>query len=142
MKPDVPNIRLNLVIYLYLSRLISKLCHIKRVAGYLFCTGRIGMHIIVSSIICHVRWYQIFPDITLHLVSYLYLLIINLSFYFKIVANKTSTCIANQHQKQWKENPKTIRSYCDWEEIQTPDRIRFLESEWWVALSLTLVHIT
>ena len=62
---------------------LSKFWHIKRVAGYLFCTGRNPTHILISSIICHVRWYKIFPDITLNLVSYLYLLIINIPFLSK-----------------------------------------------------------
>ena len=79
-----PDITLNLVSYLYLLinniHFLSKSWHIKRVAGYLFCTVRNVTRIIISSIICHVRWYQIFPDITLNLVSYLYLLIINIHF--------------------------------------------------------------
>ena len=85
----------NLILYLLIIYIpfLSKFWDIKRVAEYLFCTGRNGIRIIISSIICHVRWYQIFPDITLHLVSYLYLLIINLPFNFKIVAYKTSTWV-------------------------------------------------
>ena len=62
---------------------LSKFWHIKRVAGYLFCTGRNVTRIIISSISCHVRWCQIFPDITLNLVSYLYLLISNIHFLSK-----------------------------------------------------------
>ena len=50
-----------------------KILAYNRVAGYLFCTERTIIHIIISSIICHVRFYQIFPDITLNLVTYLYL---------------------------------------------------------------------
>ena len=82
-----PDITLNLLSYMLLLIInipfLSKFWHIKRVAGYLFCTGRNATHIIISSIICHVRWYQIFPDITLNLVSYLYLLIINIHFLSK-----------------------------------------------------------
>ena len=79
-----PDIRLNLVSYLYLLNInfhfLSKSWHIKRVAGYLFCTGRNVTCIIISSIMFHVRWYQILPDITLIIVSYLYLFIINILF--------------------------------------------------------------
>ena len=57
---------------------MPKFWHIKRIGGYLFCTGRNVMHIIISSIICHVRLYQRFADIRLNLVSYF--LIINLPF--------------------------------------------------------------
>ena len=74
------DITLNLVSYFnvpfdlqYNGVLFPKFWHIKGVAGYLFCTERTIINIIISSIICHVRFYQIFPDITLHLVSYLYL---------------------------------------------------------------------
>ena len=38
----------------------SKLWHIKRVGGHLFYIRNILMHSIISSIICHVRWYQMF----------------------------------------------------------------------------------
>ena len=79
-----PDITLNLVSYLYLLifniPLLSKFWNIKRVAGYLFCTGRNVTRITISSIIRHVRWYQIFPDITLNLLSYMLLLIINIRF--------------------------------------------------------------
>ena len=86
----IPDITLNLAtctFWLSLN-LLSKFAHRKRVHGYLFSTGSYLMHFNISSIICHVRWYQMCPDITLHLVSYLYLLIINLPFNFKIVAYK------------------------------------------------------
>ena len=92
-----PDITLDLVRYLYLLIIIipflSKLWHIKRVAGYLFCTGRIGMHIIISSIICHVRWYQIFPDTMLNFVSYLYLFAYQYTVFVKIRAYKTSNWV-------------------------------------------------
>ena len=59
-----PDITLDLVRYLYLLIIIipflSKLWHIKRVARYLIRTGSNLMHFIISSIICHVRWYQMF----------------------------------------------------------------------------------
>ena len=37
----------------------SKLWHIKRVGGYLFYTRNNLMHFIISSIICHIRCFQI-----------------------------------------------------------------------------------
>ena len=58
--------------------------HKKRDAGHSFCTVRNGMRIIISSIIFHVRWNQKFPDITLDLVRYLYLLIIIIHFLSKL----------------------------------------------------------
>ena len=92
-----PDITFHLVSYLYLLIIIipflSKFAHIKRVAGYYFCTGSNLMYFIISSIIYHVRWYQKYPDIKLKLVSNLYLLIINLPFNFKIVAYKTSSWV-------------------------------------------------
>ena len=45
--------------WLSMYRLLSKLWHVKRRLGYLFCTENNVIHIIISSIICHVRWYQI-----------------------------------------------------------------------------------
>ena len=58
------------------------------------------MHFIKSSIICHVIWYQILPDITwtLHLVSCVYLLIINMPFVIKILAYKTSSSVFILHR--------------------------------------------
>ena len=77
-----PDITLNVVGYVYLLIInipFSWKCwHVKRVAGYLFRTRRNVLHIIISSITCKARLYKIFPDITLNLVSYLYLLIINI----------------------------------------------------------------
>ena len=66
MIPDILDITLHFVSYLYLliiniRFLLSKLWHLKREAGYLFCTGKNGMSIIISSISCQVRWHQIFP---------------------------------------------------------------------------------
>ena len=60
MIPDILDITLHFVSYLYLliiniRFLLSKLWHIKREAGYLFCTGKNGMSIIISSISCQVR---------------------------------------------------------------------------------------
>ena len=66
--------------WLSICRLLSKFWHIKRVAGYIFCTGKNGMSIVISSISCQVRWHQILPDVTLHLVSCVYILIINIRF--------------------------------------------------------------
>ena len=83
--------------WLSICRLLSKFLHIKRVAGNLFCTGRHFIDIIISSIISNVRWYQIFADITLNLVSYLYLLIINVSFVVGILAYKTSSSVFVMH---------------------------------------------
>ena len=67
------------------------------------------MHIFMRSNICHVRLYQIFPDITLILVSYFYLLINHIPFSPKILTNNTSTwvfilqkkrCSSHHHIKQ------------------------------------------
>ena len=44
-----------LVPFDYQYTILSKFWDIKRVAEYLFCTGRNGIRIIISSIICHVR---------------------------------------------------------------------------------------
>ena len=52
---------------------------------YLFYTGRNFVHIIISSIICHARLYQVFAHITLNIISYLYLLIINIPFFPKLL---------------------------------------------------------
>ena len=73
------DITLNHVSYVYLYLLIihSKLCHTKWVAEYLFGTVRNVIHTIMSNITSHVRLQQIFAEITLNLVSYLYLFIIN-----------------------------------------------------------------
>ena len=95
--------------YLQISSLIlliinipfwSKFWNIKRVSGYLFCTERNDTCIIISSIICRVRWYQIFPDITLNLVSYLYLLIINIRFLSKSWHIKRVAGYINLHRKK------------------------------------------
>ena len=58
------------------------------------------MRIIISSIICHVRLYKVLADITLNHVSYLYLLIINIPYNFKIVSYKTSSCVFFLHMKK------------------------------------------
>ena len=62
----VADITFNLVSYLYLFIIkipfSPKFFHINREAGYLFFTGRNVIHIILSSIICHVRLYQIVAD--------------------------------------------------------------------------------
>ena len=58
-----PDITLHLVSCVYLLiiniRFLSKLWHIKRVGGYLFYTRNNLMHFIISSIICHIRCFQI-----------------------------------------------------------------------------------
>ena len=98
------DITLNLVSYCTFwfskCRSLSKLRHIKQEAEYLFCTGRNWMRIIISSIICHVKWYQRFPDITLNLVRYLYLLIINMPFVIKIVTYKMRNWVFILHRKK------------------------------------------
>ena len=86
MIPDILDVTFHFVSYLYLLiiniRFLggSKLWHIKRVSGYIFCTRKNGMSIVISSISCQVRWHQILPDVTLHLVSCVYILIINIRF--------------------------------------------------------------
>ena len=55
------------------------------------------MHFIISDIICHVRWYQIFPDITLNFVSYLYLFDYQYTVFVKIRAYKTSNWVFILH---------------------------------------------
>ena len=100
------DITLYLVNYLYLLIIDmrffpKKFWHIKQEAGYLFYTGKTIVHIIISRIICLVRWYQIFADITLNLVSYLYLLIINMSFVVNILVYKTSSWVFILHRKKF-----------------------------------------
>ena len=79
---------------------LSKLRHIERVTRYLSCTGRYVKHIIILSIICHVRWNQVFADITLNLFIYLYLLISNIPLFVNILAYKTSSLVFLLHRKK------------------------------------------
>ena len=94
-----------------------KFWNIKLVTGYLFCTGRNVVHIIISSIVGYVGLYQRFAVITLHLVSYLYLLIIIISYFPKILIFKSSILLL-MHRKKCYTNyniehhlPRQIISY-------------------------------
>ena len=90
----------NCTFWLSKCRLLTEYKHIKRVDGYLFCTRRNVIHIIISNIICHVRWYQIFADIMLNLVSHLYLLIFIILLFVEILAYKTSSWVFILHRKK------------------------------------------
>ena len=94
----------SLILYLLINNIPFfkiKILANKRVAAYSFL--RNVTHINISSIICHARWYQIFPDITLNLVSYLYLLFINI-FFVKIRAYKTSNWVFILQRKKLYEH--------------------------------------
>ena len=99
-------ITLNLVSYftfwlsIYTWVFSSKFWHIKFLAGYLFGTERNVIHMIISSFIYHVRSYQIFSDIALNLVSYMYVLIINIPVFFQTLTYKTSIWVFIWHRKK------------------------------------------
>ena len=91
--------RQQLVPFDYQHTVFVKFANIKRVARYLFCKGSNLTHFIVSSIICHVRWYQIFPEITLNFVSYFF--DYQNTVYVKILGYKTSSWVFILHRKKW-----------------------------------------
>ena len=77
------------------------MCHFIQVAAYLFCTGRNVIHIIISSIIFHVIWHQIF-SISRFISSAACTFWLSISvFLVKIVAYKTSSWVFILHRKEF-----------------------------------------
>ena len=113
--------------YLQISRLISSVTCIFWWSNYLFPqnsgTRENVIHKIISSIICHVRLYQIFAEITPNLVIYLYLLIFNIPLYLlDIIMCKTFLPVQNKYtaslfympkfwKNRWIDNLKTYPSH-------------------------------